>query len=359
MTALPPRYAAWMDDALGGALPGESLATCGDCAMAPPPGRPATGGLYFLADVKCCGYVPTLPNFLVGGILADRDPALGAGRRSVQQRIAARVGVTPLGLTRPPAGAALYELSASHTFGRTREGRCPHFVEEGGRCGIWRHRNSVCSTYFCKFERGAVGQRLWRSVGDLLAAVELGLSQWCVLELDVDPAALRELGPAGARPPIDVPALENRVDPARYRRLWGTWAGRERAFFAACARLVAPLRWDDVQRIGGAGVALRARLAVAAHRAHGAREIPERLVPGRFELLEQGRARILIRAYSDLDPVSLPRLVLDALPAFDGRPTAQVLRRIRSERGLDISPDLVRRLVDLEVLVAAPADRGD
>ena len=43
-------------------------------------------------------------------------------------------------------------------------------------------RNAVCSTWFCKHERGAVGQRFWHAVRDLLIAVEERVALRCLIE---------------------------------------------------------------------------------------------------------------------------------------------------------------------------------
>ena len=55
--------------------------------------------------------------------------------------------------------------------------------------------------------------------------------------------------------------------------------------------------------------------------------------------------------YSQYDPLELPRLLVDVLPYFDGRPTVEALRRIRAGRRVNVQPGLVRRLVDFGVLV--------
>ena len=60
--------------------------------MWPPAGTPTGPDLFFHRDTKCCTYLPDLPNFLVGRILEDPDPALAPGRASVERRIDARVG---------------------------------------------------------------------------------------------------------------------------------------------------------------------------------------------------------------------------------------------------------------------------
>ncbi|HYL82493.1 MAG TPA: hypothetical protein VEU07_16870, partial [Candidatus Acidoferrum sp.] len=68
---LPPLYGRWMDDLLPGPIPRETAATCDDCAMWPGPGDQPRSDFFFLPETKCCTYIPTLPNYLVGRILED------------------------------------------------------------------------------------------------------------------------------------------------------------------------------------------------------------------------------------------------------------------------------------------------
>ena len=74
---LPPLYAGWVGALLGGAaIPPETHATCGDCAMCADPGEaPRRGTAYFDPTVKCCSYLPEIYNFLAGRILAEKSPA--------------------------------------------------------------------------------------------------------------------------------------------------------------------------------------------------------------------------------------------------------------------------------------------
>jgi hypothetical protein len=356
-STLPPLYAGWIADLLDGPPPGEAEATCESCAMWPPAGAPAASDAFFHPDTKCCTYVPEIPNFLVGRILDDADPALAPGRASVERRIDARVGVTPIGLVRPPVQALLYQHGAPAGFGRAASLRCPHYrVDAGGACGIWRHRNGVCSTWFCKHGRGATGQRFWQALEQLLAVVERDLARWCLLQVGVDAEVLARLlprradrGADGGR--LDAAGLDGTVRAATYRALWGSWHGRERDFFRRAAALVNDLRWADVRRIGGAGIDVFARVTVDAHRRHGDDEVPGRLAVGAFHVVVTGRDRVRVMTYSEYDPLELPRLLVDVLPYFDGRPTAEALRRIRAERDINVRPGLVRRLVDFGILV--------
>src|SRR5215813_7928721 len=89
-SALPPLYATWMEQLLTGPIPPETGATCSDCVMLAKEPHPPTGSAHFFNPrTKCCTYLPELPNFLVGRILADSDPQSAAGRATVEARLQA------------------------------------------------------------------------------------------------------------------------------------------------------------------------------------------------------------------------------------------------------------------------------
>src|ERR1044071_4316862 len=93
---LPPLYAVWVDELLGGPIPPETDATCNDCAMLPKNGEEHNGSVVFFdPHTKCCTYIPTIPNYLVGRML--EDPQQAPGRTTAEKRIRAGVEVTPLG----------------------------------------------------------------------------------------------------------------------------------------------------------------------------------------------------------------------------------------------------------------------
>lgn len=176
----------------------------------------------------------------------------------------------------------LYEQTASSTFGRSLSLRCPHYISEnGGSCDIWRHRSSVCATWFCKHDRGATGERFWMALHQLLTKVEHTLAQWCVVELDVGDAALARLFPAATlashiRPPAYT--LDDVVSADAARELWGRWKDREEEFFEACAAGVERLAWFEVVAIGGIELRALERIVLAAFADLVSETLPARLV---------------------------------------------------------------------------------
>jgi hypothetical protein len=227
---MPSLYAGWLGE-LGLEMPVEELATCSNCPMCVD--NPAEPESTFDPSVKCCSYNPVLPNFLVGMILADDDPAGARGRESVLVRMRDRSATTPLGVGFRADLRLIYETG--NVFGRSPTHRCPHYMD--GLCGIWPYRNSVCSTWFCKHVRGRAGQRAWVKLRDLLAVVEADLALVCALEVDrVEDIGL-ELGALHAKPSREavtqaaVPVEAEREFKAR----WSTWADRVDEFYMKCA----------------------------------------------------------------------------------------------------------------------------
>ena len=354
--SLPPLYAGWMLDALPGAIPRETAATCDDCAMCAAPAERADAPVWYDPATKCCTYLPVLPNYMVGGLLDDPD-ASPEGRASVEARIDAGVGVSPLGLERTPVYAMLYREGRHQVFGQARSMRCPHYLEATGGCGVWRWRESTCATWFCKYVRGATGREFWERLHEMLGAAERALARWCVLRLEPGARALEALFPAVhgtadlGTPALDAAAVDGRVDPAAYRARWGAWAGREREMYRQAAALVAALSWADVLAIGGAELALRARLTRAAWDALVSDTLPDRVRLGaQVKFTQIGRRTVRVDGYSGIDELSIPRALFDLLPEFDGRPTAEILEHVRQERRVRLEPALVRKLVDFGVL---------
>lgn len=189
-------------------MPEQPRSTCHSCPVSGP-GKP------FRAELKCCGFVPELPNFQVGALLEVP---------SVQRRIADGIMVGPLGLGRSPAYAL---RSADAEFGRDLELACPHLVEEG--CSIWAHREAICSTWFCKIEGGEAGKQLWLELRRTLQRLEGVLARHLAASLD-----WRSLGPE--------------------------------AFYAHCAQGAEALEWKDLKVLGGFELRHRLRELRAADR---------------------------------------------------------------------------------------------
>lgn len=317
---------------------------------------------FFNPQTKCCSYIPTIPNYLVGRVIQDEDPNQASGRLTVEERIRAGVAVTPLGLEQPPDFQLLYGSSPKTLFGQSRSLRCPHYLEtEGGRCGIWKHRASICATWHCKYVRGLVGNDFWMALHQLLTTVEMSLSRWCVFELDIGSEALSYLFRPRPRLKssgnINARALDGLADPAENLKLWGNWLGREAEFYRECTRLVNVLDWQEVTAINRGEIEICARLLREAYSKLLSDEIPERLKIGTLQVLSMDHDSCSINTYSKYDPLNIPKQLLDVLRYFDGRPTSEAMNAIIEAESLMLDATLVRKLADFGVLVPVQNDQ--
>ena len=344
--ALPTPHGAWIAELLA-EIPRESKATCDDCAMCTKEGPTADS---FDPHVKCCTYEPRLANFMVGRILADDTPANAEGRASVALRIRKQLDVSPLGLV----GSARFGLLYGHhdEFGRAPDLRCPHYVdtEAGGHCGIWAHRPVVCATWFCKHDRGAVGQRFWIRLSELLRAIDMDLSIWCAAELGAGSTELFTLESSPANR-LDRAELGGPVDRARHGRIWGDWTGKELAYYEACAELVSEMRWERVSAICGPRVRVLVDLVKQAHEKLLSLDIPVRLKVGAFRVEAVQNRRLRVVTYSGHDPLTMSERLAGALPHFSGQPWPEAVESIRTNLGIGMDPQFVRRLTDFQLLV--------
>src|SRR5688572_13086905 len=92
LEGLPDIYAIVVPELRPAEHPRETRATCASCAMWPtddPAGRRT-----FVQPHRCCTYVPSLPNFLVGRALSRG----GTGADRLRARIREMDGVSAIGL---------------------------------------------------------------------------------------------------------------------------------------------------------------------------------------------------------------------------------------------------------------------
>lgn len=347
---LPLLYAPWLRVITGGVIPAETRATCQTCAMLPSPGD-AADALYFHPATKCCAYQPQIPNFLAGRILLEEDPSLQPGREELERRIARKVAISP----RWAGPGAVFDLlyrSTPNVFGRAPELGC-QFLDAKGGCGVWKHRPAVCSTWFCKYVRGATGQHFWTVADKLLQIVENELGLWCLAELKTGAA---EVFAMAERPSPDVSELGGEINWGLYRKIWGDWAGREAEFYRQCARIVEPLKWEEVEKISGPRVRILADMLSNAYENLESKAIPDRLRLGKIHLTGTENGGVRIVGYSGLDPLVMTEKLVRSLRYFDGRLTEEALEAILTKEKVRLEMNLVRKMVDFGILQACSGE---
>lgn len=318
--ALPPLFATWVDDLLDGPLPDETRASCRACPMCDPEDWTALiPERAFHPEVRCCTYVPDLWNFEVGAILLQQPATHPHGLATVEARIAAGEGVTPRGLGADADYNERYGwMHLQGTFGKDPSMVCPHYVAADGACGIWSGRNAVCATWFCRHERGEVGEGFWVAMRDLLSAIEKTLGFYAIRTL---------IGGDG----------------------WGPYEGRPADFYRAAAELVGPMRWADIADRAPDGLVMAARVARRARAVHAVRTVPATPTFKSGRVMIEDGDRVRVETFSAHDTLELPAALWEALPRFDGRPLAVSRPEVEALAG-PLTDETLSRLQDYDLL---------
>ena len=352
---LPALYGAFFPELFQREIPEETYATCSTCTMLPKDdGQDFLERYYYSKDTKCCTYMPDIPNYLVGALLADKQPALDEGRRRMRRQIANGVGVTPRGVGPSARYQLLYREASREAFGRSRFLRCPYLLEETGGCGVWQFRAAVCSTWFCKYRAGEHGLVFWDTLRDWLGIVQHDLSTYVLLQLGID-EPWRKTDPKGKSglSPEDIDEVR---DPKVYQRYWGDWVGREEECFLEAFRIVQALTADDFERLLGVRQqAYVKKLERCLKRVVSPRP-PQR--PLRNPDLCRGPVvdgKIYVRVEQTW--YSLPEVAWRLLDYFDGnRDLADVLAEIDEKEDIVISEGLIIAMFQQQILLDGSAD---
>jgi hypothetical protein len=329
----------------------ETRATCDTCAMCDHGQNAPVTMDYFHPDAKCCTYHPNLPNYLVGAILADTSEDLAEGRRRLREKITSRIGVTPQFLAAPRKYNLLYSAARGHGFfGRTLTMTCPYFdAENGGRCTVWKYREAVCSTYFCKYEAGKPGFEFWDTLKAYLFHTERSLAQFAssVVDRTVSEPKVEK----GALTKEDI---EDRgPNTAEYFSYWGGWVGREEEFYILCYKRVMALPKADFERFvddAPDGRGMLARMEAKYDQINDPK-LPKHLIrPSNLKKRDAG-ANVVVTSYNPYDAFSLDKDLFDTLGRFRADETLdENLARLDEKHDIQLAPELVRYLFTHGVL---------
>ncbi len=352
--SLPILYQRWLASILPGGMPRERIATCLDCAMCARTREEHQTMLgAYNPDTKCCTYFPNVPNYLVGRAIDVDTPGARVMLGFVESGTTSEANVTMCGVAATGKRSALYDLAGQGGgFGRDPDLLCPYAIardtQEGPLCGIWAHRNSVCSTYFCKHVNGGSGRHLWTAIRNLFRHIEASLSWWAIAQL------IPEMGTLMLRPPGQ---QEERVDSVLSPTAWTRWPGTRADFYRACSEKVEALSWEEVVAVVGFKAALYVEEVHANYDHVYGETFPDPLRPTTYTTIQAGHERTTIQGGGSggNEHVEVPSILLRLLPYFDGRSTQEVLSDIKAREQVGLDVALVRKLYDFGILERADA----
>jgi hypothetical protein len=342
---LPDIYRSLLPDFFSQQIAVETKATCDTCPMTQKREKamakiPLQG---FGRETKCCSYQPGHVNYLVGGLLKDASSSMAEGKRRMLARIEQGLGL-PYGVSAPSELKKLYE--ATHSGATTQKANlvCEFYSKQaGGSCTIWKHREAVCSTFFCKHVRGADGRRFWLATKDFLELVEDQLSRYATYQISADLFGRSELA-------LQSDPDSHEMSPAE---VWGEYFGRQAQFYMSSFEVVSALNQSELLKIiGFDGMVELDRLTAAKNHLDHGWKLPKRLVlSATVESFSIDDQNIAVMGYLKSDAVVLSKNVFDLLSAFNAESDAKsVLEVFRAKLGGALDEGLIRQLVEHRIL---------
>lgn len=356
-SALPPIYAHLLSPVFDAPKVEEPRATCDACQMCDHGDKGAqneTSTVYFHPDTKCCTFYPALPNYLVGAILEDPRPEMEEGKRRIREKIRAKVGVLPQRLAPSKKWSVVYAAAMESSFGRSALLKCPYLGDDS-RCTIWHHRESVCFSFFCKFDLGSYGSEMWNEMKAYLATAEKLLSTWVAKDLWPDVKDFRH----SSSSTLTFEELEERPD-ATYAEAWGDWQGREEEFYVACHDRVKAMTPDDYAKVvdrTATGRTRLAKLATVIENLGSARRVPGRIALNKkLTVLQTGSGVVLTMPYNAHDSIKIENDLYEVLQTFSyDRTVGETRAFLENEHGVELADELLSMFTMHEIMVGPPA----
>jgi hypothetical protein len=359
ISSLPPVYKDLLSPELEKPAVKETRADCANCQMCNQGTMPAEAeAVYFRPDTKCCTYHPSLPNYLVGAILKDGAPDMQEGKRRIKERIASRIGVFPYSLAPPAKYLLLYDASRGFAFGRSAALKCPYLTDTG-LCSVWRHRETICSTFYCKFDGGETGVAFWKTWKAYMQHVESSLAVWS------SKAIARDLvNPPLEKTKLTVEELEDKPPKdSLYASWWGSWVGREEEYYVSCYSKVRNLSKRDFARMVDEtpkGKSLLSELRTR-YAALSTPFLPDRLaLNARMRRLPIAAGTVITTTYNPYDSMLIEKELFEVLEKITHDKTVVEARKeLEASDGIELADELLVHLVRHAVLVGPPTEATD
>lgn len=157
----------------------ETKATCDNCLRA----RDARFAYTYEKNLKCCTFVPFIPNFAVGGILQQKLD----GHKVIEKMIDDQRFALPLGIFPDFDYQYRFNHKKKEAFGNDENLLCHYYDKAKNQCSIWEYRGVVCATFFCRSDYGKAGQNFWTEMKEYLSYVEMALAEDCLVMKDFSP----------------------------------------------------------------------------------------------------------------------------------------------------------------------------
>lgn len=335
-------------------IPSEVFARCGTCPMTASGRKEMEEEISrpFAPDTKCCTFIPRLPNYFAGAVIID--PETPIGRELLRKRIRERRGIFPQGIYPDKKYSLLYEFGRKNGFGKSSLLKCPYYLQGEFNCSLWKYRESICATWFCKYLGAEAGRSFWYEMRDLFKLIQEKLIGYAITKL-----GLTVVPPFGNDEQLSYEDLEELpMEGREYRNRWQHWEGREEEFYIRCFEIIDRLQVDEFNRILGPEYA--ENLKTVEEKYDRMVDLPEflKLNPTcGFEEVVPGTYRLRLNSYIDRNETviayafDVPVPVLDSFREGNIK-TDRILKELSEEFDIELGKDIIIALYQHGILTA-------
>jgi hypothetical protein len=317
---MPDFYQLFLSSEFNITVPEETATTCSDCAMWSAGDENFPNRITFSKESKCCTHYPNLPNYLVGALLDDENPAQETGKSRLLNELKRRTGTLPHGLFRPRKFDFLIRHSPD-SFGRSTTLICPFYERKRGFCTVWSYRNSMCGTWFCKYVDGEDGRLFWLTLRQFLLYAEESLSRYAMMKAEWPTESI--LYTQSRETPLSAEEMDEK--PMRtgvYEKLWQKYAGREEEWYRESYRILQAITPDEFLSIIGVNGRILMDNVFTKLKVVSSNRIPRTLKRNpELKVIDFGDDSYTLTVYSTFDPVTLSKRMYEILDIFTGKKT--------------------------------------
>ncbi|HNW97903.1 MAG TPA: hypothetical protein PKK00_05780 [Bacteroidales bacterium] len=354
-TYVPQVYHKFLPVFFDSEIPEEKFANCQDCPMICESRADFEKDLSkpFAPDTKCCTFFPKLPNYMVGAVLSDTTPEMEEGRKRLLQKIKEKKGVLPHGIYPTKKYSLLYEHGRKLGFGKSINLQCPYYLQGEYNCSLWKYREAICATWFCKSLTAHAGISFWNR----MTAIMKHIQESVILHV-FDKLELRDTMPFGDNSNISYEDMDDlSMHKNEYSFYWQQWEGKEDAFYKKSFELFNELTLQEFSSVNGPQFNLLVK-QVKEHY-NNMMVIPNVLIPNpeiSFFSEIEGTYRIKTSAYIERNESNvvfafdIPESIINA---FDGIKTNdEIFIYLEKQKNITLGKDVLLALYHNHVLIS-------
>jgi hypothetical protein len=334
-------------------IPAEVFANCGNCPMTASNRAEMENEISrpFSPESKCCTFIPRIPNYIAGAVFTDAETQ--PGRELLRNRIRGKRGIFPQGIYPDKKYRLLYEYGRKNGFGKSSLLKCPYYIQGEFNCSLWKYRESICATWFCKYLGGEAGRDFWNGMRDFFKLIQEKMMEHAIREL-----GLTVVPPFGDDEQLSVEDLDDLpMHRLEYQRRWQQWEGREEEFYIRSIEIISRIGINDFNLI--LATEYPEQLKTLEEKYHRMVTIPDILHVNPeyiFEEVLPGKYRIRLSSILDRNDTAItyafdvPKSVIDSFRNREN--TDYVIDELSVKSGIQLGKDLVIALFQHGILTS-------